>query len=651
MSRALWKLLLASPAALAASGLFSGVAFAAPEATPEIASPTAVVVNNTAIAANEPPIVSQPPRTEVGVVVTPSPVSLQPSPVLAQSTPNLPSVAELDTPIPVSATPAPIGQVTSVDQLSDVRPTDWAYQAVQSLVERYGCIAGYPNATFRGNRAATRYELAAALNACLDVISDRFATKEDLLAVRKLQEEFAKELAALKGRVNQLEARTAKLESQQFSTTTKLRAVAVMSFSDALLGTDASSNAAVRNNGDNPIVTYRVRLNLDTSFSGKDLLRTRLQAGNVPSFAAGDGLGLYNTSRLAYDVPGVPSYRIGANGTGGSAANLFTLDKLFYRFPVFGKGLLQVDALRAELNDNIYNFNPYLESSDRGALSRFFRFNPIYRVGGDAGVTFSYPVIQQDKRDILRLSAAYYGGQTSIPGQTCTPDAREAACYSPGQPVRNFPNFADGGLFGGPYSASVQLEYSPIKDLRLGFLYTRSYGLDVSGGTGTVLAARPFSGNSATFDSIRDQSANNFGFQFFYQPIKRIAFSGWVGYSQVFGGDANAAGQDRANVLNWAVTLAAPDVWRKGDLAAIAFGQAPTVISGNGALNSRGAREDDRATYLLEAQYRFQINPNISVTPGVIAVFNPNGGNNLGTPGTADNSTTLIGVIRTTFTF
>jgi hypothetical protein len=638
MSRALWKLLLAAPAALAASGLFCNGAFAAQESIAETVAPVAVVGSVSTLVANEPPTAPVAPTN-------------LPAPALSPALTGSPAVADLDAPLPAPATPATMGQVTSVEQLSDVRPTDWAYQAVQSLVERYGCIAGYPNATFRGNRAATRYELAAALNACLDVISDRFATKEDLLAVRRLQEEFAKELAALKGRVNQLEARTSKLEAQQFSTTTKLRAVAVVSVSDALLGTDASSNAAVRNNGDNPIVTYRVRLNLDTSFSGKDLLRTRLQAGNVPSFAAGDGLGLYNTSRLAYDVPGVPSYRIGANGTGGSTTNLFTLDKLFYRFPVFGKGLLQVDALRAELNDNIYNFNPYLESSDRGALSRFFRFNPVYRVGGDAGVTFSYPVLQRDKRDLLRVSVAYYGGQTAIPGQPCTPDARESACFSAGQPVRNFPNFADGGLFGGPYSASAQIEYSPIKDLRLGFLYTRSYGLDVSGGTGTVLAARPFSGNSATFDSVRDQSANNFGFQFFYQPIKRIAFSGWVGYSQVFGGDANAAGQDRANILNWAVTMAAPDLWRKGDLAAIAFGQAPTVISGNGALNSRGFREDDRATYLLEAQYRFQINPNISVTPGVIAVFNPNGGNNLGLPGQADNSTTLIGVIRTTFTF
>lgn len=37
-----------------------------------------------------------------------------------------------------------IEQVTSVSQFSDVQTTDWAFQALQSLVERYGCIADYP---------------------------------------------------------------------------------------------------------------------------------------------------------------------------------------------------------------------------------------------------------------------------------------------------------------------------------------------------------------------------------------------------------------------------------------------------------------------------------------------------------------------------
>ena len=63
-------------------------------------------------------------------------------------------------------------QVTSVNQFSDVRPTDWAYQALTNLVEKYGCVAGYPNGTYKGGHAMTRYEAAALLNACLDRVTE-----------------------------------------------------------------------------------------------------------------------------------------------------------------------------------------------------------------------------------------------------------------------------------------------------------------------------------------------------------------------------------------------------------------------------------------------------------------------------------------------
>ena len=72
----------------------------------------------------------------------------------------------------VSGYGASADQVTSVTQFSDVYPTDWAYQALAGLVETYGCVAGYPNGTFRGNRAMTRYEAAALLNLSLIHISE-----------------------------------------------------------------------------------------------------------------------------------------------------------------------------------------------------------------------------------------------------------------------------------------------------------------------------------------------------------------------------------------------------------------------------------------------------------------------------------------------
>lgn len=119
-----------------------------------------------------------------------------------------------------SSSGSSLEQVTSITQFSDVDPTDWAYQALSNLIERYGCVAGYPNGTYRGNRAMTRFEAAAMLNACLDRITE--VTDE----LRRLLKEFETELAIIKGRVDGLEARVGELEATQFSTTTKLNGLA-----------------------------------------------------------------------------------------------------------------------------------------------------------------------------------------------------------------------------------------------------------------------------------------------------------------------------------------------------------------------------------------------------------------------------------------
>ena len=111
-----------------------------------------------------------------------------------------------------------LAQVTSVSELSDVLPSDWAYTALQRLVEEYGCLEGYPDRSFRGNRAMTRYEFAAGLNACLDVVVQLIGGDDtnDLATIRRLQEEFAAELATIRGRVDTLEADVAELEATSF---------------------------------------------------------------------------------------------------------------------------------------------------------------------------------------------------------------------------------------------------------------------------------------------------------------------------------------------------------------------------------------------------------------------------------------------------
>ncbi len=106
-----------------------------------------------------------------------------------------------------AATPS-MAQVTSVKQLSDVQPTQWSYQAITNLVERYGCVAGFPDGTFRPGEPATRAQLAALTNACLDRISE-FQTAADAQLAAALRAEFAKEIGATNARVSALEVAAA----------------------------------------------------------------------------------------------------------------------------------------------------------------------------------------------------------------------------------------------------------------------------------------------------------------------------------------------------------------------------------------------------------------------------------------------------------
>ena len=177
-------------------------------------------------------------------------------------------------------------QVTSVSQLSDVQPTDWAYESLKSLIERYNCLVG-SDTKYRGNRALTRYEFAAGLNACLDQVNKLIASstsdlalKADLESIQRLTEEFNTELTVLRGRLQTIEARTTELEGNQFSTTTKLQGEVQFVVGGVLAG----NNVVTKQPAPSTITfSQRTRLILSSSFTGKDQLRLTLSGGNINS--------------------------------------------------------------------------------------------------------------------------------------------------------------------------------------------------------------------------------------------------------------------------------------------------------------------------------------------------------------------------------
>jgi Carbohydrate-selective porin, OprB family/S-layer homology domain len=547
-----------------------------------------------------------------------------------------------------------VGQVTSVSQLTDVKPTDWAFQALQSLVERYGCIAGYPDRTYRGNRALTRYEFAAGLNACLDRVNEliaastaTLATKEDLAALKRLQSEFRSELDELKGKVDGLDVRTARLEKQQFSTNTKLNAEVVIGVAGALgddralnsdqqrpidaaltpLTKEAATNTAygagvARGVQENTIFADRVRLSFDTSFSGKDRLRARLQARNFTPFTGSAGGGVTGTtqSRLAFD---------------GDNANAIELNRLEYRFPLSPLTTVYIgggnnDGL--EFNDSIPTLSPQ-ESSGNGSISRFGRFNPILRVNTGTGFIINHKLGSEGK--IGEKFTATLGYLT---------------------PSTSANNPADkNGLFNGTHSALAQLVFQPNPNASLGFTYANSYytnGAGITGGTGTFFANNPFAG-AAT-------AANAYGVQGNLKLGKKLGLSGWMGYTKATSRerintiatqgsaiDPAVNKGDSASIWNWAVALTLPDLIKEGSLGGLIFGMPPKVSSSDFGPNVGTAvtnrRRDRDTTYHLEAFYRYKLSDNVTVTPGMFVLFNPEGN--------ANNNTIYVGTLRTTLTF
>jgi len=107
--------------------------------------------------------------------------------------------------IAATAVAPAMAQVTSASQLRDVQPTEWSYQAISNLISRYGCVAGYPNGTFQPGQPATRAELAALTNACLDRITE-YQSEADAKLAAALRAEYA----SVSTRVSALEVAAAR---------------------------------------------------------------------------------------------------------------------------------------------------------------------------------------------------------------------------------------------------------------------------------------------------------------------------------------------------------------------------------------------------------------------------------------------------------
>ena len=553
--------------------------------------------------------------------------------------------------------------VNSVDDFSDIDPNHWAFQALQSLVERYGVVIGYPDGTFKGNRAMTRYEFAAGMNQALERINQLIKeglgdklTEEDLNALRRLETEFLPELTALRNRVDTLEARSAELESNQFSTTTKLTGQSIFAI-----------NGGGQSGSEDPNVSFfnRTRLNLQTSFTGKDLLLTQLQAG------AGEG----NNDAAGFLQGEEGNFRddlveFGEELTRQNLELLSPLDSSEIDLDDLGLGLSQlesVDEIRDTLAANIASQNLQAGATEEEALqirenieqnivdavdssrtiSSFLQTNSTldYAISRGSGIDLnrlSYTFPLSDDLTVSLFPQGYisdYVDRNSFANNNATnfstyglvnnqlllandvPGAGAAVSWNPNESPFTFraayraqqgaivnstivDTDEDDGLFEDPNLGVVELEFSPTKNSALRLQY--------SGGTQ----------DNSDYDVIGANLEVALG--------KKLGVFGRFGYAFNFPGDIQPS--------SWSTGILLKDLFAPSDVLGFSVGQP--LIFQDDSDNLLGLFDGTQTN--IEAFYRLRVNDNVSVSPIVQVITDP---------GNVQSDTIFTGTLRTVFSF
>ncbi|OWY66800.1 carbohydrate porin [cyanobacterium TDX16] len=474
-----------------------------------------------------------------------------------------------------------LDRITPVSQLDNISARDWQWQVLKSLSQGYNTTI-----ELNGDRSFTRYEFAATLDTVLTEISKLIATGDaellsqtDITKLQRLQTEFATELASLQTRrVEGLESQTQQLEAQQFSTTTTLSGQVIFAVSGAV--GDEKADGSGEKVDSNLVLSDRVRLTFNSSFMGEDRLRVRIQANNFPGVE---------------DATGTTMARLGFEG---DSENQFELTRIEYRFPVGEQTTVYAGVVGSGIDDFADTVNTFLDSSSRGAVSRFGRRNPIYRQGSGTGVGVKYDLTEE-----ISLQLGYVAEDANEP---------------------------ESGIGGSAYGAIAQLYFEYSDRFELGLAYVHSYN-QIDTGTGSELANDPFDENS---DAIR---ANSYGIATTWQINPKFAIGGWMGLTNATAADL--LGNPTAEIFNYAITLAFPDLGKEGSLGGIIIGQPPKVTNSDLSTDF----QDRNTAWHFEAFYRFKFSEQISMTPGFLVIINPENDNN--------NDTLYVGTIRTTFEF
>lgn len=391
---------------------------------------------------------------------------------------------------------------------------------INQLLDRYQC----PSNDDQPLSSQSRFAAATSLGSCLDQLP---ASSEETL---RLAADLSPESQAARWLPANLESKVDALMYANFSKTTTLRGEAIMNLNGVpdypATSTGKSTGTVTRNN--QTAFNYRLRLYLDTSFTGFDLLHTRLGSGNFS------------------DLPfGTSSNNILKLDKSDTSHNALTVNRLYYRFPLSSEFTAFVGS--AIENHDMLAMHPSLYHSL--ILDAFQRYGSaeVYNKAGGAGIGLTWR-----QRGISKTTRLVAGVNVVVQNA-------------------NNPNYGITEATGG-INALAQLG---LTGSNFGFAIGYRHGTTNS----SVPAANGRAGNSLQPGQI----ANNLGISGYWQPsdsglIPSISLGYGFGHPE---GTANPHGPVESQ--SWMAGLEWDDVLAKGNTFGLAIGQPSKPNRGVGS--------------------------------------------------------------------
>ena len=486
-------------------------------------------------------------------------------------------------------------QDNALNLSSDIKPSDWAYQALASLLKRPGCGVPFAHGAFQSPHGISRQMAASLLARCLDQIPEN---NQDLARLVQL---LHNELSVLTGAIQDLSAKLEPLEAQAFATTTKLKGDATMILGGIPnYGKNGSPNSS---GGSNTTLNYEFRLNLYTSYTGKDLLRVRFGSGNFKSYPFGTSTS--NIFKLIRTE---------------SSNDVFYLDRLYYQFPIDKR-----DQYRLTIGALVRNTEmAWIPSVYRSDVLDFFGIagsGGVYNkaLGEGIGINWRQAVAPGKPAWLAALNAVVSGSAVNSGNSSCSSSCRSGA------------SGADSSL--GVFNAK-----SGINALaQLGY-QASTWGGAIGYRYGTAQSAVRTANGVAGNPLLAGQDGNSLAFNLYWRPRHGSwlpSVSTGFGYNFVTASRASNAAQSSRS---WMAGFQWEKPFGSSNTAGLALGQPAYAPGATG----------DKP-WLFEMFYRFQLSDNLTMTPALF--YGSDASTSKSNDGGQPIFNGLGGVIQTTFEF